>query len=101
MGDYDNTLGYLSGREIPQYRDMFLGSSESGPAAQVAGLKRAAAERAEALAMAVIAQQECPDDLVQFGKNHGIPLFAEMTWHSGFEAGVRWAMLHSLQNEEK
>lgn len=52
---------------------------------------RIARMAADAYALAYIAACECPDDLKQFGKNHGIPTFAEMSWQAGFIAGWRMA----------
>lgn len=42
---------------------------------------------AEACAMRELADMRCPEDLKEFGRRHGIPVFAERTWCAGFAAG--------------
>ena len=46
----------------------------------------------DAYAAAYLAELNCPADLVEFGRNHNIPTFAEMTWQAGFVAGWRMAV---------
>ena len=53
----------------------------------------AAQHRANARAAQLLAARECPADLVEWGRIHGIPTFAEVTWQAGFLAGMRAAML--------
>jgi hypothetical protein len=55
-----------------------------------------ATRRADAKAARLLAERECPSDLIEWGKAHGIPTFAEVTWQSGFLAGMRVAMLDTL-----
>lgn len=51
---------------------------------------RAEASRfAESLSAKLLAERECPDDLVEWGRRHGIPEFARVTWQAGFLAGMR------------
>lgn len=52
-----------------------------------------AKRRAEASAMRLLAERECPETVREFGRAHGIEAFAEMTWINGFEAGMRVAAL--------
>lgn len=44
---------------------------------------------ADAYAARYLAEAHCPVDLVEWGKNHNIPTFAEFTWQAGFLAGWR------------
>jgi hypothetical protein len=52
-----------------------------------------ATRRADAKAARLLAERECPSDLIEWGRAHGIPTFAEVTWQSGFLAGMRVAIL--------
>lgn len=52
----------------------------------------AAQRRADAMAAEMLAARECPADLVEWGRIHGIPTFAAITWQAGFRAGMRAAM---------
>lgn len=54
---------------------------------------RDAQRRADAYAAEMLAARECPPDLREWGRIHGIPTFAEFTWEAGFRAGMRAAML--------
>lgn len=42
---------------------------------------------AEACAMRELADMSCPESVKEFGRRHGIPMFAEFTWMAGFAAG--------------
>jgi hypothetical protein len=53
----------------------------------------AAKVRAEACAAKFLAAHKCPADLIEWGRLHGIPTFAEVTWQAGFLAGMRIANL--------
>lgn len=44
-----------------------------------------------ALSLQVLAGAECPDDVMEFGKRHRLPTFAEATWKAGYIAGFRAA----------
>jgi hypothetical protein len=44
---------------------------------------------ANAKAAKLLAAQECPTYLIEWGRQHGIPTFAEVTWQAGFLAGMR------------
>ena len=46
---------------------------------------------ADAEATRYLAEMVCPPDVVDFGRRHGIPTFAEVTWQAGFMAGWRAA----------
>ena len=59
----------------------------------------AASRRAHAKAAVLLAARECPDDLIQWGRIHGIPTFAEATWQAGFLAGMRAAMMEPANVE--
>jgi len=59
----------------------------------------AARMAADAYALAYIAACECPADIKQFGRNHGIPMFAEMSWQAGFVAGWRMARAEPPQED--
>lgn len=48
---------------------------------------------AEAHAARLLAAQECPADLIEWGRAHGIASFAEFTWMAGFMAGLIAARL--------
>lgn len=52
-----------------------------------------AKHRADARAARLLAERECPPNLREWGRIHGIPTFAEFTWQAGFLAGMRAAML--------
>jgi hypothetical protein len=52
-----------------------------------------ARRRAEAIGARLLAAKECPEDLKEWGRAHGIPSFAEMTWQAGFLAGMAAAQL--------
>jgi hypothetical protein len=52
---------------------------------------RAGRVKAGAEALRYLAELQCPPDVVEFGRNHKIPLFAEVTWQGGFVAGWRLA----------
>lgn len=52
-----------------------------------------AERRAAALAAEILAERECPPDLVEWGQAHGIPTFASVTWQAGFIAGIRAVVL--------
>lgn len=54
---------------------------------------RDARMQANARAMILLAARECPSDIVEWGRVHGIPTFAEFTWQAGFAAGMRAAAL--------
>jgi len=41
----------------------------------------------------LLAERECPNDLIEWGRAHGIANFAEATWMAGFAAGMRVAAL--------
>jgi hypothetical protein len=48
----------------------------------------------------LIAEDKCPSDIKEWGKNHGIPEFAKFTWQTGYLAGIKEAMkaqyIHSV-----
>ena len=50
---------------------------------------------ADAEATRYLAEMECPEDLIEWGKNHNIPTFAEVTWMAGFMRGWRMAVARS------
>ncbi len=56
-------------------------------------LLREAERRANAKAAKLLAAHECPQDLIEWGRSHGFPTFAEVTWQAGFLAGMRVACL--------
>lgn len=59
------------------------------------------AERiANAKAARLLAERECPPDLIEWGRAHGIPTFAEVTWQAGFLVGMRVAMLEKAKERE-
>jgi hypothetical protein len=55
--------------------------------------------RANAIAARLLAARECPPDLIEWGRIHGIPTFAEVTWQAGFLAGMRAASLKETGHE--
>ena len=55
--------------------------------------------RAQAFAERLLAERECPNDLIEWGRAHGIPEFAKFTWQAGFMAGMRAAMLNAEAQE--
>jgi len=69
-----------------------LGAKERGEVEAEIALKKAQ-RQADALAARLLAARECPEDLKEWGRAHGIPTFAEYTWQAGFVAGMRAAML--------
>lgn len=57
---------------------------------------------ANALAAKILAARECPEDLIEWGRIHGIPTFAQVTWQAGFLAGMRaFAMVDAAAKEGK
>ena len=42
---------------------------------------------AEAEAMRQVADMNCPEDVKEYGRRHGLPTWAEFTWSAGFAAG--------------
>lgn len=46
---------------------------------------------ADAEATRYLAEMNCPEDLIEWGRAHGIPTFAEQTWLAGFVQGWRMA----------
>lgn len=56
-----------------------------------------ARHRAETKAATLLAARECPPDLIEWGRIHGIKTFAEVTWQAGFLAGMRAAMMDEGQ----
>ena len=59
----------------------------------------AGSQRAQAIALRILAERECPGDIKEWGRAHGIPTFAEVTWLNGFEAGMRVACLDANQQD--
>jgi len=51
--------------------------------------------RADAEASRYLAEMNCPADLIEFGRNHNIPMFSEFTWQAGFIQGWRMAVARS------
>lgn len=51
-------------------------------------------ERAAAQAEAerILAEMNCPNDLIEWGKHHNIPTFAQVTWQHGFATGFRFGL---------
>lgn len=60
-----------------------------------------AERRASARAARILAATQCPDDLKEWGRAHGIPTFAEYTWQAGFLAGLRCAELRNMEEESE
>ena len=56
---------------------------------------------ATARAARLLAERECPADLLEWGKLHNIPNFAEATWIAGFLAGMRVAALDAMSTERQ
>jgi hypothetical protein len=54
---------------------------------------RLATRRSDARAAEILAARECPADILQWGRQHGIEEFARITWQNGFQAGMRMAMM--------
>jgi hypothetical protein len=65
--------------------------------------KRIERERIEADAEATryLAEMNCPADLIEWGKNNGIPAFAEVTWTHGFMAGWRMACARQIATDAR
>lgn len=47
--------------------------------------------RSQAKAARILAERECPEDIKEWGRAHGIANFAEATWINGFLIGLRFA----------
>ena len=64
-------------------------------------LKKISVERirADAAATQYLAEMECPADLIEWGRSHGIPNFAEFTWSAGFVHGWRMAVARGLRSQ--
>ena len=69
-------------------RDLFMVTAETRQSDDAAELRTQAAN---AEAMRFLAEMMCPADLLDWGRRHGIPAFAEVTWNAGFMAGWRAA----------
>lgn len=70
--------------------------------AEAAQLLTSAQHHANALAAKILAAHECPEDLIEWGRIHGIPTFAQVTWQAGFLAGMRAsAMVNAAAKEGK
>jgi len=75
------------------YKDQLEAAASETP-------NRASTHKTELL-LKLVAESRCPDDVLAFGKRHGIPTFAEMTWIRGFAQGLEFARkmhLSSLSN---
>lgn len=70
-------------RRVGDLSPIFAAPPEADLAAEI---RRRAAD---ADATRRLAELECPADLLEWGRNHNIPAFAEMTWCAGFIAGWR------------
>lgn len=64
-------------------------------------LLTSAQRHADALAAKILAARECPADLIEWGRVHNIPTFAEVTWQAGFLAGMRAAAMVDLAARER
>jgi hypothetical protein len=62
-------------------------------------IKSLAVNRANAKAMSLLAAKECPADLLEWGRVHGIPVFAEFTWQAGFIAGMHAAAQDDIEED--
>ena len=70
--------------------------------AEAAQTLTSAQHQANALAAKILAARECPEDLIEWGRIHGIPTFAQVTWQAGFLAGMRAsAMMDAAAKEDK
>lgn len=69
---------------------------ESRAASKISAAKAAA----DAYAARILAERECPEDLKEWGRAHGIPVFAEVTWQAGFLAGMRVAIMDRMKEDE-
>lgn len=47
----------------------------------------AATAESNAAAAAYLAETQCPPDVIEWGKAHGLPTWAEVTWQAGFLQG--------------
>jgi hypothetical protein len=68
--------------------------------AEVQQTLTSAQHHANALAAKILAARECPEDLIEWGRIHGIPTFAQVTWQAGFLAGMRAAALECAVAKE-
>jgi len=50
-----------------------------------------ARERATRTDWLGLAAEQCPSDIIEWGRNHGIPTFAQLTWCAGYSAGAKAA----------
>jgi hypothetical protein len=73
----------------PFYWDDAEAKGTSDAVAKISQAKK----RADAFAARLLAERECPNDLIEWGRAHGIANFAEATWMAGFAAGMRVAAL--------
>ena len=55
---------------------------------------------ADAAAMKLLAQTNVPQDLVELGERHGVPLLTDVVWANGFATGWRLAVAHMKREEE-
>lgn len=80
------------GPTIATVAELFSKSPEQEGQDRAAAELRRQQRRADTLAAEMLAARDCPADLVEWGRLHGIPTFAAVTWQAGFRAGMRAAM---------
>jgi len=55
---------------------------------------------AHAAAMDALATMACPEDLVDLGRRHGVPVLTDVVWKNGFETGWRLAVAYLIRERE-
>lgn len=93
MGERNSSQDWPVGSPAWQMLDDL--DEQAGTSAAIGDIRRAT-RVAEAKAARLLAERECPADLIEWGRVHGIPAFAEHTWVAGFLAGMRIAALDAM-----
>lgn len=78
-----------------------LAHAEEDGAAKAANRVAREKRMADAEATRYLAEMDCPEDVIEFGKRHGIPVFAEATWMAGFMQGWRLAVARARSLDQQ
>jgi hypothetical protein len=82
----------MGANSLPRIFDTFGAERDLAAANQAAERNAMLRQQAtDAEATRYLAEMTCPADVVEFGRRHAIPSFAEFTWQAGFMAGWRAA----------
>jgi len=83
-------MGFEENRMFPRgWSDLVRTDPAAEREAELTRQRGIEARRAEAEMAHELANLQCPEDIKEFGRRHGIPNFAEVVWNAGFFAGYR------------